>query len=117
MRIDLPWPDRRLNPNARAHYMQLASVKKKAREDAALQTIANVPVDARRSLAQREGAIPVTITFCPPDNRRRDIDNMFASLKAALDGIADGLRVDDTRFEPTLRRGEPVKPGRVEVVL
>ena len=30
--------------------------------------------------------------------RRRDRDNAMASLKAALDGIAEALGVDDSRF-------------------
>jgi hypothetical protein len=32
-----------------------------------------------------------------------------------LDGIADALKINDERFELTIRRGEPVKNGRVVV--
>ena len=53
----------------------------------------------------------------PPDKRKRDRDNMQYMLKAALDGIALGLDVDDYRFHPTYRFNAPEKPGRIEVAL
>lgn len=59
--------------------------------------------------------IPVTITFHPPTKRRYDLDNRIASFKAGQDGIAQALAVDDSRFEPTYKRGEPVKGGKVVV--
>lgn len=55
------------------------------------------------------------ITFYTPDKRRRDLDGMLSSLKSAIDGIADGLNVNDSRFRYTLEIGEPVKCGRIEV--
>jgi hypothetical protein len=45
--IALPWPDPRLSPNARVHFMALARVKKSARHDAWLTAIAaTTPADA-----------------------------------------------------------------------
>lgn len=58
------------------------------------------------------GIVPVTLTFCPPDKRKRDLDNLLAASKAVLDGVAAALLMDDREFEPvTLKRGELVKGG------
>lgn len=56
--------------------------------------------------------------FLPPDRRRRDMDNLLASCKGLLDGIADALGVDDSRFAITLAlTSEPVKFGGVRVTI
>lgn len=119
MKVVLPWPDRRLSPNARAHWAVLAGVKAKARRDAAYATYAALEGglrEARLSLAG-EGAITFRVTFYPPDKRHRDDDNMVASIKAARDGIAEALAVNDRRFRAEYYFNEPCKPGRVEVEL
>lgn len=115
--ITLPWPDPRLNPNKRVHYAQKARIAKKAREAACILACANVPLQARQAAVQGEGPISLAVTFYPPDRRKRDLDNMLASLKPALDGVADAFQADDYRFELTLRRADPVKLGKVEVEL
>lgn len=89
----LPWPPRDLSPNARhAHWSQLARAKKRYRSACALQ-------------AKGQGAYPmvadrlkVHLRFVPPDRRARDLDNCIASMKAGLDGLADVLGVDDSRW-------------------
>lgn len=119
MKIVLPWPDKRLSPNARQHWATLAKAKAKAREDAhyaALEAGGSAIGDVRASLAG-EGKIAVTVTFYPPDKRRRDDDNMVASFKASRDGIADALQVDDRRFRPHYYFEDAAKPGRVEVTV
>jgi len=55
--------------------------------------------------------------FYAPDKRRRDDDNIIASMKAARDGIADAFGIDDHRFAVTYKFCEPEKPGRVEVLI
>lgn len=66
-----------------------------------------------------DGSIGYRCTFFPPDRRARDEDNLIASLKSSLDGIAQALRIDDRCFhllEPAVR--EPDRPhGRVEIDL
>jgi crossover junction endodeoxyribonuclease RusA len=57
--------------------------------------------------------INMTITFRPPNNRRRDRDNLIAAMKSGMDGIAEAWGVDDSRFVPTYRMGEPVARGEV----
>lgn len=64
-----------------------------------------------------DGEVMLSVTFNPPDKRRRDLDGMFASAKSGLDGIADALAVNDYRFAFTIRRAEPVKGGKVVVTL
>ena len=55
------------------------------------------------------GKIPIEVTFYPPDKRHRDADNMVASIKAGLDGLADALKVNDKNFLPTFVFKEEVK--------
>ena len=119
MRIVLPWPDRKLSPNARAHWAVKSAAKKKARRDAAYATYDAMPAGARevRSHFAGDGPIDFQVTFFPPDARHRDDDNMVGSFKAARDGIADALGVNDRRFAASYQFADPCKPGRVEVQL
>lgn len=58
----------------------------------------------------------IRLLFSPPDKRRRDIDNMLASMKASLDGIALAIGCDDVEFCPViLDRAPPEKGGSVLV--
>lgn len=92
--ITLPWPPRALSPNARhAHWGSLARAKKLYRSACA-------------RLAREQGAarlqaehLAVHLRFVPPDRRARDLDNLVASVKAGLDGLADVLGVDDSRWK------------------
>ena len=60
------------------------------------------------------GTLALVVTFHAPDKRRRDLDNLLASMKADFDGLSQALGVDDQLFNPlTLRRGEQVKGGAV----
>lgn len=60
-------------------------------------------------------AAEVMVDAIPPQRRRRDRDNLIASLKGALDGLADaGVVVDDEAFaSPQVEFQEPSKktPG------
>lgn len=107
--IRLPWPPAVLSPNARAHWASKASRAKKYRRDAC---IAAQAAGCRKIGCE---ALSVEITFYPPDRRHRDTDNMLASIKAGLDGIADAAGVDDSRWHWGMARGEPVKGGAVLV--
>lgn len=108
--ITLPWPPRDLHPNARLHHMAKARAAKAYREQAYWITKSAelaVPV---------EGEIMLDVRFYPPANRG-DTDGMFAACKAAFDGIADALEVNDRRFAFTIRRMEPAKNGAVFVTV
>lgn len=116
MKIVLPFPDRRLSPNARLHWRARLKPKQIAKTSAWAATVATPGFyETRRALGEGEGPIAVQIRFYPPDNRRRDDDNIIASFKAARDGVADALGVDDRRFRPHYFFEDPAAPGRVEV--
>lgn len=114
VRVDLGWPHKHLSPNARvdwrARHRAVSSTRHKA---------GWVTVDASRGVRFDPGQdIRVTTTFYPPDRRPRDEDNLKASMKAAYDGIADAIGVDDKHFRhQPVRIGEPVKGGMVVVEL
>lgn len=109
--IVLPWPDKRLSPNARFHWAQKALATKKARVDAAWA--------AREAGLQgiEAQAIKATIIFSPKTALAYDLDNALASLKPAIDGIAAVVGVDDSRWNFELCRGLPAKGGRVLILL
>lgn len=107
--ILLPWPPKELSPNSRTHWADKARAAKSAREAAGWATkAAGVKVDG-------DGKIDLHITFNPPSRRRYDLDNCLSSNKAHLDGIADGLGVNDQRFNLHLEMGDVVKGGQVLV--
>ena len=108
----LPWPDRRLSPNARTHWRSLASVKRAARHLAAALAIQS----RWNHVELPDGRLHLWMDFYPPDRRRRDDDNCFASTKAYRDGIADALGIDDSRFvsHPHLR-DEVRRGGEIRV--
>ena len=126
--VELPWPATELNPNSRCFWMTKARIGKRYRI-AAAKAVALALIGRR---AMREAlAVPqllrVAITFHPPTRASRDFDNMLASIKAGLDGVAKGaidrdghavpglpgLGVDDRHFRPTLDLGAPRKGGAV----
>lgn len=114
LHIVLAWPDSVLSPNARCHWAVKRKAVRAARRTAAFETI--LKRNGRR--AAPVGPISYRCSFFPPDRRARDEDNLLASMKASLDGIAEALRVNDKCFhilEPFV--GTPERPGRVEVDL
>jgi crossover junction endodeoxyribonuclease RusA len=101
--VKLPWPPKELSPNSTLHWSKKAKKKKEYRTACWALTL-----EAKLSAPGGEGKIPVEITFYPPDKRHRDADNMVASIKAGLDGLADALKVNDKRFLPTFKFAEEV---------
>ena len=98
-------PDSDLNPNARLHHMALHLAKAIAKDEAGWLVI------AQGKPAHPYGYAHITITWVAKDRRRRDLDNLFASMKAYLDGlVSGGLLADDDAMHVsyTLRyeRGE-----------
>lgn len=92
--IDLPWPPKELNPNARIDRRSVAPIKKKHRADCYLMA----KVATKDKIAGRHH---IMLTFFPPNDwRQRDLDNLLASMKAGLDGVADALGINDREFDP-----------------
>jgi len=108
--INLPWPPKELSPNASIHWSKKAKYKKMYREACWVLTLeTKLTVDTL-------GKVPIEITFYPPDKRLRDADNMVASIKSGLDGVADALKINDKQFLPTFIFTDEVK-GMVSVRL
>lgn len=112
-RVTLAWPDSGLSPNARLHWAMKARLVRGARK-ASWASVLAIPPGKRPRL---NGSAHLQMVFCPPDKRRRDRDNLIASMKAATDGISDALGIDDSRFTTTYSIGEPVKGGAVHVTI
>ena len=117
LRIRLPFPDRALNPNTRRVWQASLKPKKEAREvgywaaqQASFRKTEQCFVDYTN--------LRLRIAIYPPDNRKRDLDNIVASLKAAQDGIFEYLGMDDssiTHKEVIMRRSCP--GGKVIYIL
>lgn len=112
--VEMPWPSAALSVNTRQHWSKRASAARTSRRDgwaATLQALKGKP----SPYASVDGPIAVCVIFRPPDMRRRDMDGMLSRCKALLDGLADALGVDDSRFVLALHRGEVHYGGRVIV--
>lgn len=113
MRIELPLPPAKLNPNARHHWAALVKVKNTYGQECFI--LAN----AARKLSAwvpPKGDVALSITYVLPDRRKRDRDNLLASSKRGLDMLAKALGIDDSQFEPiTIRREFGRKPGAMIV--
>jgi crossover junction endodeoxyribonuclease RusA len=105
--ISLPWPPAKLSPNARAHW----AVKAKAFKTYKFQCFALLS-QHRDALRGREA---YALQFRPPSARRTDIDNCLSAFKAGIDALAIVSGVDDSKFQLTIAKGEPVKGGAVVI--
>ena len=115
LRIELPWPDSRLSPNARGHWR----IKEKARQ-AAIDTAYWVTLAEWQKIGKPKflGFVKVYMTFCPPRRRSYDDDNLISRMKYLRDGMAKALRVDDGVFrQQAVEFGQVQKGGKVLVTL
>lgn len=110
--VYLPWPDKRLSPNARVHWRALAHAKKMARR------VAYYSVKEAGIGKIEADSLLVRYSFFPPSRRKYDLDNLIASMKASADGIADAVGVDDSAWTLAVSpRGPVEKNGMVKVEL
>ena len=108
--IVLPFPPSSLSGHAKGHWHGKSAVTAKWRawaKHATLEAKATAPAD---------GDILVRVRFVPPD-RRGDRVNFPNRCKPIFDGIADALRVNDSRFLPAFEYCAPEKPGRIEITI
>lgn len=103
--VTLPWPPKELSPNFRGHWTTVARAKKSYREACAWTAKLHgaSPIQADR--------LHLTLEFVPPSRRAFDLDNALASCKAGLDGLADVLGVDDSRWSLTIRKASEGEIG------
>lgn len=115
--LSLPFPGRGLSPNSRLHWRVKAAAVAQYRE-----TVGWIAKEAAQGLqGPLQPPVRAEVVFTLPDQRRRDPDNLQASLKAAWDGMVDAGLLQDDRIgmlqieKPTFVQGE--KPGLVLVTL
>lgn len=111
--VELPWPPKELSPNHRGHWAPIARAKQSYRSAARLLTRSAL---AKASAYSQFDDVRLAYEFHPPASRAYDRDNLAARMKAATDGIADALNVNDRGFHfapPQI--GEKVKGGMVRV--
>ena len=113
--ISLPWPDKGLNPNGRIHPISLHRKRKAAGRVAWALTREAMGRDVLPG--SFGGRVAVSITFHPETAHRRDVDNLIASMKGQLDGIAAALGIDDSAFDLSGAMGEKRFPACVVVTL
>ena len=112
--IVLPWPSRSLHPNSRTHWARKAKAAKAARQTAGwLAKEAGI----RPGDPDIPQALNVTAIFCPPNNHKHDLDGCLSALKSSLDGIADAIGIDDSKWQIAIRKDAPVKGGAVRIEL
>jgi crossover junction endodeoxyribonuclease RusA len=109
--LRLAWPAAPLWQNRRYHRAVVARAKATQRREAwAL---------AHQQLVPRLPDAILEFEFHPPMRSRPDAQNLPATIKSAVDGIADGMRCDDKgfqcRFPDTV--GEKVEVGYVLVTI
>lgn len=107
-RITLPWPNRRLSPNTRGNWQSKLEAKQQARNDGYLEARAAYSPDDDEPLS---GDLQMRLVFHPPTRRHYDQDNVLASLKSSLDGVCQGLGIDDKQFKRTILDWAGVEQG------
>jgi crossover junction endodeoxyribonuclease RusA len=109
MMVTLPWPPSALSPNARSGTWHKATRAKKAYRALCFWT-------AKPFLRPlNTDIVDVSITFNPPDRRKRDDDNIIASFKSGRDAVAQLIGVDDANWQVKYHMGAPVKGGAVQI--
>ena len=112
--VVLAIPPKALSPNARVHWAALAKAKRSYR-----RTAWALALEATACRRPQHARATVQATFYHRTARRRDGDNLLASLKAAFDGIAEaGIVANDSGMThlPTIQRIDTRNP-RVEITI
>lgn len=116
VQIQLPFPAKVLWPNGRTRsFMARHRELKKHKEWAWGAVKAALPPCFR---PKPDARVQWSATFYPKTRNKIDDDNARASLKAYQDGMALALGINDSQFDaPTIHFAEPVKEGRVVIVI
>ena len=109
--IALPYlPPKEFNPNSRVHWSARYRAGQKVKDDVmALVLEQGAPTEPIQKAH-------ITITWVAKDKRRRDIDNLFSSMKAYIDGLVHaGLIADDSadHVEYTLKYERGTKDNTI----
>ena len=116
--VETGWPAAALSPNA-SHQRNIWR-KRRAKNEAKNEGFIAVctALDPKRlgpwggGPPLGGGPLKVTIHAQPATKRRMDDDNLVASCKSLLDGIAQRLKVDDSQFQlQPIQWHPPAKPA------
>lgn len=100
IRVELPYPDKALWPNGRAHWRTKAG---KTSQHRAWGWKAAYDALQRGSVDTASTAIPIKLIVSRKSSGvYPDKDNCVAAAKAYLDGIAERLKVNDAQFAAPL---------------
>jgi crossover junction endodeoxyribonuclease RusA len=109
--IRLPYATPPLSLNSRMHWATKARLTREIRTTTmTLAKIAGIPRCER---------VSVTLHYVPRDKRRRDEDNLFLMLKAAIDGVKDAgiVRDDDSKHVTSACRIDESDPKDPHIYL
>lgn len=110
MKIELTFPPAELFPNRAkgTHWAKLYQTRSDYRDNSTF--LAKHQLNGWKHDGQN---IRLKLIFVMPDKRLRDTDNCLAAAKAALDGLADAMGINDKFFEPVeIHREFGGKPGK-----
>lgn len=114
--VELPYtaPPLSMNDQPRSRQGAVGKSAQVAKVRADMRTLA-----AASKLPTRLPYCTVRLHYVPRDNRRRDTDNLIATLKPLCDGLIDfGLTKDDNpqfmaKLEPRIHAGNPAAKVRM----
>ena len=117
--VTLQWPHKDLSPNSRCHWSKRAKHTKISRRAAYYETAKALEETwfAFGAEVPAGEMVSVHMAFIPPDKRRRDGHNLASSMKGAIDGIADALGIDDSRFLVSHELAYETHPGGIVRVI
>lgn len=116
MRLTLPWPPSVNTYWRHPHRGALAGRHLLSEDGRKYRKVVGDMVRANRQAVGLRARLKVVLTACPPDLRRRDLDNLQKGLLDSLQHAGvyeDDSQIDDLR----ILRGPVVKGGRVDVVV
>jgi len=105
----LPWP-----PSVNRYWRAVNGRAILSSEGRAYRNRVILEIRAKGTMPRLTGKVRVDIEACPPDNRRRDLDNI---LKGSLDGLAyAGVYMDDSQIDYLrVKRGAVIANGALFV--
>ena len=111
MTLDLPYP-----PSVNSYWKRNRNGSVRVGEAGIAFRLAVVAWCRQNRIRPLTGRLAMAIELYPPDNRRRDLDNV---LKATLDALQHGgAYADDCQIDYlTISRSAPVKGGKMRVII
>lgn len=109
MTLVLPWP-----PSVNRYYRRVGNRTIISRDGRAYRANALASITEQHTPRLGKARVRIHAIACPPDNRERDLDNLWKAVGDALEFarvIDNDSQIDDLR----ITRGDPEKPGRLHL--